>query len=82
MPSINAVRAIGIVADRTAKGGIIALTRSASLAYARQGIRMNPLCPETTYAAATPTPYSMGTPAGANRDSPCPWTAVYSVDGR
>jgi len=53
MSSVNGLYAYGEVAYSTAKGGIIALTRSACLAYADRGIRMNVIAPGTVETAST-----------------------------
>ena len=53
MSSVNGLFAYGEVAYSTAKGGIIALTRSACLQYADRGIRMNAICPGTVETAST-----------------------------
>jgi NAD(P)-dependent dehydrogenase (short-subunit alcohol dehydrogenase family) len=53
MSSINGTHGFGLIAYSTAKGGIIALTRSACLSYARQGIRMNVICPGTILTDST-----------------------------
>jgi len=53
MSSVNGLFAYGVVAYSTAKGGIIALTRSASLQYADRGIRMNAIAPGTIETAST-----------------------------
>jgi len=53
LSSVNGLFAYGLVAYSTAKGGIIALTRSASVQYARRGIRMNVICPGTVESATT-----------------------------
>lgn len=53
LSSVNGLQAYGLIAYSTAKGGIIALTRSASVTYARDGIRMNAICPGTVETAST-----------------------------
>jgi len=53
MSSVNGLFAYGVVAYSTAKGAIVALTRSASLQYADRGIRMNVIAPGTVETAST-----------------------------
>lgn len=53
MSSVNGIFAYGLVSYSTAKGGIVALTRCASLQYAKQGIRMNVVCPGTVATGST-----------------------------
>ena len=53
MSSVNGIFAYGLVAYSTAKGGIVALTRCASVQYAKQGIRMNVICPGTVATGST-----------------------------
>jgi NAD(P)-dependent dehydrogenase (short-subunit alcohol dehydrogenase family) len=53
LSSVNGLHAYGKVAYSAAKGAIIALTRSACLRYAGQGIRMNVICPGTVETAST-----------------------------
>jgi NAD(P)-dependent dehydrogenase (short-subunit alcohol dehydrogenase family) len=53
LSSVNGLFAYGLMAYSTAKGGIIAFTRSACLRYAKRGIRMNVICPGTVATAST-----------------------------
>ncbi len=53
LSSVNGLFAYGLVGYSTAKGGIIALTRCASVQYARRGVRMNVICPGTVETAHT-----------------------------
>lgn len=53
MSSINGTHAFGMTAYSTAKGAIIAMTRTASVQYASQGIRMNVICPGTIATPST-----------------------------
>jgi len=53
MSSVNGTHAFGMTSYSSAKGAIIALTRSASVQYARQGIRMNVICPGTIATGST-----------------------------
>jgi NAD(P)-dependent dehydrogenase (short-subunit alcohol dehydrogenase family) len=53
MSSVNGLFAYGLVGYSTAKGGIIALTRCASVQYADRGIRINVICPGTIETGTT-----------------------------
>lgn len=53
MSSVNGTHAFGMTGYSSAKGAIIAMTRSASVQYARQGIRMNVICPGTIATLST-----------------------------
>ena len=53
MSSVNGTHAFGMAAYSSAKGAIIALTRCACVQYARQGVRMNVICPGTIATAST-----------------------------
>lgn len=53
MSSVNGTHAFGMTSYSSAKGAIIALTRSASVQYASQGIRMNVICPGTIATGST-----------------------------
>lgn len=53
LSSVNGLFAYGLVGYSTAKGAIIAFTRSACLRYASRGIRMNVICPGTVATAST-----------------------------
>jgi len=53
MSSVNGIFAYGLVSYSTAKGGIVALTRCASVQYAKQGVRMNVICPGTVVTGST-----------------------------
>ncbi len=53
MSSVNGLFAFGQAAYSTAKGAIIALTRTASMQYADRGIRMNVIAPGTVETEST-----------------------------
>ena len=53
MSSVNGLFAYSKVAYSTAKGAIIAFTRSSCLTYANRGIRMNVIAPGTVETAST-----------------------------
>ena len=53
LSSVNALGVCGVIAYTTAKGGIISFTRTVAIAYGKQGIRCNVICPGTILTAST-----------------------------
>jgi len=53
LSSVNGIFAFGMAGYSSAKGGVIALTRTASVQYADRGIRMNVICPGTVETEST-----------------------------